>query len=168
MATRQLEKNKWTKDGRKSVFYAYTPTLDGKRKKYTSQAYKTKKESLEAEAEYALNYSGKPLDDSITFKQLYTLYYEYQLDKVKQTTIKTYKDRIPYMKMLDNTKLKDLNSTHYELWRREINILNIATSYKNDIQKFIKIVLNWGSRMYGYEFSKFYMRITKFNDSYEI
>ena len=93
MATRQLEKYKWTKDGRKWVFYAYTPTLDGKRKKYTSQAYKTKKEALEAEAEYALKYSGKPLDDSITFKQLYTLYYEYQLDKVKQTTIKTYQDR---------------------------------------------------------------------------
>lgn len=72
------------------------------------------------------------------------------------------------MAMLDNIKLKDLNSTHYELWRREINKLSIATSYKNYIQKFIKIVLNWGSRMYGYEFSRFYMRITKFNDPYEI
>ena len=27
MATRQLEKYKWTKDGRKWIFYAYTPTL---------------------------------------------------------------------------------------------------------------------------------------------
>ena len=168
MATRQLEKYKWTKDGRKWVFYTYLPTLNGKRKKYTSSAFKTKKEALEAEAEFALKYSGKPLDDNITFKQLYTLYYEYQLDKVKQTTIKTYKDRIPYMSLLDNIKLKDLNSTHYELWRKEINKLKIATSYKNDIQKFIKIVLNWGSRMYGYEFSKFYMRITKFTDPYEI
>ena len=168
MATRQLEKYKWTKDGRKWVFYAYLPTLDGKRRKYTSPAFKTKKEALEAEAEFALKYSGKPLDDNITFKQLYTAYYAYQEDKVKSTTLKTYRDRIPYMQMLDKIKIKDLNSTHYELWRKEINKLNVSTAYKNDIQKFIKIVLNWGSRMYGYEFRQFYLRITKFTDPYEI
>ena len=33
MATRQLEKYKWTKDGRKWVFYTWTQSLDGKRKK---------------------------------------------------------------------------------------------------------------------------------------
>lgn len=36
-------------------------------------------------------------------------------------------DRIPYIAMLDNIKLKDLNYTNYELWRREINKLSIAT-----------------------------------------
>ena len=39
MATRLLEKYKWTKDGRKWVFYTYIPTLDGKRKKYQSPAF---------------------------------------------------------------------------------------------------------------------------------
>ena len=70
MATRKLEEYKWTKDGRKWVFYTYTPNLNGKRKKYTSPAYFTKKEALEAEAEYALRYSGKPLDSNITFKHV--------------------------------------------------------------------------------------------------
>ena len=41
MATRLLEQYKWTKDGRKWVFYTWIPTLNGKRKKYTSKAYKT-------------------------------------------------------------------------------------------------------------------------------
>lgn len=76
MATRQLEKYKRIKDGNKWVFYAYTSTLNDKRKKYTSPTFKTKKESSEAEDEYALKYSCKPLDDNITFKHLYTLYYE--------------------------------------------------------------------------------------------
>jgi integrase len=96
------------------------------------------------------------------------LYYEYQQDKVKATTIKTYKDRIPYMKMLDNIKVKDLDGIHYELWRKEIAKLPVATSYKNDIQKFIKIVLNWASRMYGYNFQPFYNKIVKFQNPNEI
>lgn len=37
MATRLLEKYKWTKDGRKWVFYTWTTSLDGKSKKYTSK-----------------------------------------------------------------------------------------------------------------------------------
>ena len=168
MATRKLEEYKWTKDGRKWVFYTYIPTLKGTRKKYTSKAYKTKQEAIEAENEFNLKYNLKPLDCTITFKQLYTMYYEYQTDKVKHTTLRTYRDRIPYMSMLDNIKIKDLSSTHYELWRKEINKLSISTVYKNDIQKFIKIVLNWGSKMYGYEFTHFYMRITKFTNPYEI
>ena len=58
------------------------------------------------------------------------------------TTLKTYRDRIKYMQLLDNIKLKDLSVKHYELWRKEINKADISTAYKNDIQKFIKIVLN--------------------------
>lgn len=44
----------------------------------------------------------------MTFKELYTSYYSYQKDKdkVKPTTLKTYRNRIKYMKLLDNIKLK--------------------------------------------------------------
>ena len=168
MATRLLEPYKWTKDGRKWVFYTWIPTLSGKRKKYTSKAYKTKKEALIAEHDFALTIGDISENQDMTFKDLYTAYYSYQEDKVKTTTLKTYRDRIKYMQLLDNIKLKDLNVTHYELWRKEINKLNIATSYKNDIQKFIKIVLNWGEKMYGFNFRKFYNKITKFSNPNEI
>ena len=168
MATRLLEQYKWTKDGRKWVFYTWTPTLSGERKKYTSRAYKTKKEALEAEREFIVKNGNFTEDKNMTFKELYIAYYSYQEDKVKATTLKTYRDRIKYMQLLDNIKLKDLSVNHYELWRKEINKVNISTAYKNDIQKFIKIVLNWGGKMYGFDFRQFYNKITKFINHNEI
>ena len=137
MATRLLEKYKWTKDGRKWVFYTWTTSLDGIRKKYTSKAYHTKKEALEAEREYVSKLTVFTEDKGMTFKDLYTAYYEYQEDKVKATTLKAYRDRIKYMQLLDKIKLKDLNVAHYELWRKELAKVDIKTSTKNDIQKFI-------------------------------
>ena len=169
MATRLLEQYKWTKDGRKWVFYTWETTLSGKKRKKFSKAYHTKKEALLAEREYAANLNSVVEDKSMTFKELYEAYYEYQQEFVKATTLKTYKDRIVYMKMLDNVKLVDLNVIHYEKWRKELSKINhISTSYKNEIQKFIKIVLNWGTRQYGYDFRKFYSKITKFVNPNEI
>ena len=168
MATRLLEQYKWTKDGRKWVFYTYIPTLKGKRKKYTSPAFKTKKEALVAEREFAIKMGTITENQDMTFKELYTAYYSYQEDKVKTTTLKTYRDRIKYMQLLDNIKLKNLSVKYYELWRKEINQQPICTAYKNDIQKFIKIVLNWGEKMYGFNFRQFYNKITKFSNPNEI
>ena len=168
MATRLLEQYKWTKDGRKWIFYTWVPTLSGKRKKYTSKAFKTKKEALNAERDFISTIGYLNEDSSMTFKQLYTAYYAYQEDKVKLTTLKTYRDRIKYMQLLDNIKLKDLDVKYYELWRKEINKLDISTAYKNDIQKFIKIVLNWCEKIYGFNFRSFYTKITKFTNPNEI
>ena len=71
---------------------------------------------------------------SMTFRELYTAYYEYQEEFVKATTLKTYRDRIVYMKMLDNVKLVDLNATHYEKWRKELSKrTDMSTGYKNQI-----------------------------------
>lgn len=168
MATRLLEKYKWTKDGRKWVFYTYIPTLDGKRKKYQSPAFKTKQEALAAEANYSIQYCGKKMDAGMTFKQLYQAYYTYQEDKVKKATLKTYRDRIKYMSLLDNIKIKDLDGSYYELWRKEISKLPISTAYKNQVQKFIKIVINWGTKMYGLDFRQFYLKISPFFNPTEI
>lgn len=168
MATRLSEQYKWTKDGRKWVFYCWISSLNGKRKKYTSPASKTKNEALKAEREYSLKMNVVKEDKNMTFKELYTKYYSYQENKVKPTTLKTYRDRIKYMQLLDNVKLKDLSVKHYELWRKEINKFDISTTYKNDIQKFIKIVLNWGNKMYDFDFRNFYNKITKFINHNEI
>ena len=135
MATRLLEQYKWTKDGRKWVFYTWIPTLDGKRKKYTSPAFKTKKEALIAESEFAVKIGNYNANENMTFKELYIAYYEYQTDKVKPTTLKTYRDRVKYMSLLDNIKVKDLNVKYYQLWEMKlINIiflLHIKTIFKN-------------------------------------
>jgi Site-specific recombinase XerD len=168
MATRLLEQYKWTKDGRKWVFYTYITTLNGKRKKYTSPAYHTEKEAINAEKEFADSFKPFSSENIITFKDLYNVFYDYQEDKVKPTTMKTYKDRIKYMGIFDNIKLKDLNATHYELWKKEMNKLTLSTKYKTDIQKFIKAVLNFGTKMYGYNFTNFYNKMTRFTNFYEI
>ena len=56
----------------------------------------------------------------MTFKELYLAFYDYQKDKVKQTTINTYLDRMRYMKLLDDIKVNEFNLQHYEAWRKEI------------------------------------------------
>lgn len=168
MATRLLEQYKWTKDGRKWVFYTWEISLTGKKIKRFSKAYHTKKEALQAERDYITHTTYTTDNKCMTFRQLYEAFYDYQKDKVKMTTLKTYEDRIPYMKMLDNIKLSDLNATHYELWRRAMNQVKISTNYKNSIQKFIKIVLNWGSKMYNFNFVLFYKNIVKFTNPNEI
>lgn len=71
MATRLLEQYKWTKDGRKWVFYTWIPTLNGKRKKYTSKAYKTKNEALAAERVFFLELDKYRPDNDMTFRELY-------------------------------------------------------------------------------------------------
>ena len=170
MATRLLEKNKWTKDGRKWVFYTWVPTLTGKRKKYTSRAYHTKKEALIAEREYERqrSLSNYKEDNDITFKDLYTSYFEYQKDKVKANTIRTYNDRIRHLKLLDNIKVNNLNGSYYELWRDEIKKLDSSCSYKNMVQKLLKAILNWGTKRYGYDFRDFYSKIENFNNPNEL
>lgn len=55
----------------------------------------------------------------IKIRELYLAFYEYQKDKVKETTIHTYLDRMRYMQYLDNIKVKDFNLQHYEMWRKK-------------------------------------------------
>ena len=56
----------------------------------------------------------------MTFKELYTKYYEVQKDVVRWSTLKTYRDRIKYIGMFDKVKLKDMDATHYQKWRAEM------------------------------------------------
>ncbi len=71
----------------------------------------------------------------MTFKEPYTKYYSYQEDNVKPTTFKRCRDRIKYMQLLDNVKLKDLGVKHHELWRKKsINLIlaqHIKMIHKN-------------------------------------
>lgn len=41
-------------------------------------------------------------------------YYDYQKNKIKDSTLKTYKDRIKYMGLLDNVELVNLNWDLYQ------------------------------------------------------
>ena len=81
MAVKLLDKNEWTKDGRKWIFYDYVKNLDGTRRKYKSKKFFTKTEALKAEREFLTTNTEKTdKDRNMTFKYLYTLFYAYKED----------------------------------------------------------------------------------------
>lgn len=159
MAVRLLEEKKWTKDGRKYIWYVWETGLDGKKHKKFSKAYKTEAEAKRAEKEYLKMSEVFEGDMNMTFKELYTKYYEVQKDIVRYSTLKTYRDRIKYIGMFDKVKLKDMDAIHYQKWRAEMMKVDISNSYKNEIQKFLKIVINWAVKTYGFNMNKFYGRM---------
>ena len=146
MPVRQLKKNKWTKDGRSWIFYLYERQIDGTLKQYTSKAFLTKEEAEREELAYRDKYLTSSVNPHMTFREAYLKFYEYKADKVRTTTLKTYRDRMRYMGILDNVELVNLNGEDYQRWRNEINKLDIRSTYKRDIQKFIKMVINFVER----------------------
>ena len=162
MSVRQLKENKITKDGRSWVFIQYSKGLDGKRHQYQSQAYMTKDEAIQAEKAYLNKYKDVEVNPHMTFKEAYTIYYDYQKDKIKDSTLKTYRDRIKYMGLLDNVELVNLNWDLYQKWRAQINKTNLCDRYKTDIQKFIKQVINFAEKQWDFNLRKFYNKLEPF------
>lgn len=162
MSVRKLKENKITKDGRSWVFIQYSKGLDGKRHQYQSKAYMTESEALQAEKEYLNKYKDVEVNPHMTFKEAYTIYYEYQKDKIKDSTLKTYRDRIKYMGLLDNVELVNLDWDLYQKWRTQINKTNLCDRYKTDIQKFIKQVINFAEKQWDFNLRKFYNKLEPF------
>lgn len=162
MSVRQLKENKITKDGRSWVFIQYSKGLDGKRHQYQSQAYMTEKEAIQAEKEYLNKYKDVEVNPHMTFKEAYTIYYDYQKDKIKDSTLKTYRDRIKYMGLLDNVELVNLNWDLYQKWRAQMNRTNLCDRYKTDIQKFIKQVITFAEKQWDFNLRKFYNKLEPF------
>ena len=104
----------------------------------------------------------------MTFKDLYTAFYDYQKDKVKETTLHTYQDRIRYMELLDNIKVKEFNIQHYEAWRKKIMKFKLSNRTRNYIYKFLKTIMNFGTKWYGINFNEVYPKMTNFTDPSEI
>ena len=162
MSVRQLKENKITKDGRSWVFIQYSKGLDGKRHQYQSQAYMTEEEAIQAEKIYLNKYKDVEVNPHMTFKEAYTIYYDYQKDKIKDSTLKTYRDRIKYMGLLDNVELVNLNWDLYQKWRSQMNKTNVFDRYKTDIQKFIKQVINFAEKQWDFNLRKFYNKLEPF------
>lgn len=162
MSVRQLKENKITKDGRSWVFIQYSKGLDGKRHQYQSQAYMTEEEAIQAEKIYLNKYKDVEVNPHMTFKEAYTIYYDYQKDKIKDSTLKTYRDRIKYMGLLDNVELVNLNWDLYQKWRAQMNKTNPCDRYKTDIQRFIKQVINFAEKQWDFNLRKFYNKLEPF------
>lgn len=167
MSVNQLKQSEWTKDGRKWIFQTRYTDLSGNVKKYKSRKFHTKKEAQEAERLFFLELDKYRPDNNMTFRDLYLAFYKYQEDKVKETTIHTYLDRMRYMQYLDNVKVKDFNLQHYEMWRKKILECKLSTRTRNYIYKFLKTIMNFGTKWYGLNFNHIYPKMTNFTDPNE-
>ncbi len=87
------KRNDVTKDGRAWVFQINYATYEGKKKRYTSKKYKTKKEAKESEDIFKMEKKKLQGRKIIKFKEFVTLFYNYQENKVKNTTLYTYIQR---------------------------------------------------------------------------
>ena len=162
MSVIKLKDNEIRKDGREFVFRVSEYGIDGKRHQYKSQAYMTHEEAEEAEKKYLNKYKGVEVNPHMTFGQAYEKVYEYKLDKIKPTTLKTYRDREVYMTLLWNVELVDLDEALYQKWRNQMNKTNLCDRYKTDIQKLIKTVINHAEKHWDFNLRKFYNKLEVF------
>lgn len=162
MSVRQLSINKRPKDGRSWVFYKNSYGLDGKRHQYSSKAFMTREEAELAEMKYSAKYKDIEINPHITFYEAYCKLYEYNKDKIRVTTLKTYDDRIRFMKLLNNVELVNLDGELYQKWRNKMNETNLSDRYKTDIQKLIKQVCNFAEKQWDFNLRKFYNKLVPF------
>ena len=152
-----------TKDGRKWVFELRYKTLKGEMKKYTSKKFKTKREADDEEKKFRMQHGSLQVYD-MTIKNLYDNFFEYQQDKVKSNTLRSYQERFKYLKSIENIIINEFNSTHYNLWRKEINATNLSETTKNNVQKLLKILFNYATKWYETNFNEVYPKIVPFRN----
>lgn len=168
MAVRQVNEKDWTKDGRKWIYEVRYKDVFGKPQYKGSKKFHTKKEAQKAEREFLDSIDTDAIANEMTFKELCDKHFEYQQDKVKVTTLRNYMKRRQHLVMFDSIKLKDLNIEHFEEWKKNINKLDMETSTKNDLYKYLKCILNYGSKWYNYNFTSMYNKMTNFNNPNEM
>lgn len=163
-----------TKDGRSWVFRVYYIDEDGNRQQKKSKRYLTNKIARDEERNFLNKVEAKEQVDKSnwTFKDLYTSYYDYKtnIEKVKDTTFDTYYNRVPHLQYLDNIKLTEFSIEDFNKWKKKIDAKPElkCTSTKNDIFKFLKAILNYGSKQLNFDFSNVYNKMTNFTDPNEM
>lgn len=165
MSVNQCAKDKATSNGNRWFYQFYYYDKFGQCRRYHSKKYATRKEAAEAEiiTLHKLNRHEINITD-MTFKDLYEEFYEYKSDKVKETTMRTYRERRTVIDMLDNVKIKDFDINHYLRWRKMINSRDIAIRTKNGYHKFLKEILNYGTKWHDFNFTAVYNKMEKFTD----
>jgi integrase len=163
MAVREVPKNEYTKDGRKWIY-----ELRYKGKRYKSKKFMTKKEALAAERVFYEEQEKTGNQSLMTLGDLFEDHYNYQKDKVKITTLHNYSNKVKHFDLIKDIKLDKLTIQDIEKWKQEINNKNLATRTKNDLMKYLKSTLNYGTKWYDFNFSSVYNKIVNFTNPNEI
>ena len=72
------------------------------------------------------------------------------------------------MALLDNIKVKEFSLQHYEMWRKKILEYPLSNRTRNYIYKFLKTIMNFGTKWYGLNFNQIYPKMTNFTNPNEI
>lgn len=167
ISIRQAKNNDCTKDGRSwFVDLAYKDLL-GKKHRYHSKKFATRREAKDHEAEFKVKIKNQTEFTYLTFKDLIQEHYQYHQDKVKVTTLSNYRNMMVYLEPLENIKLESFNIRCFEMWRQFMNSNPISTRYKNGVYKYLKALMNFGTKWYDINFVKVYNKMTNFTNPNE-
>ena len=167
MAIRQVKNKYATKDGRTWIVDITYRDYLGRPRRYHPKKFDTRREAKDHEAEYKVNIKNMTEFTDLTFKQLIDKHYKYQQDKVKSTTLYNYRNMMPYLEPLFNIKVESFNIRHFELWRQPMNEKKISTRYKNGVYKYLKALMNFGTKWYDINFVKVYNKMANFTNPNE-
>ena len=160
--------NRPTKDGKIWFFKTQYEDIDGLYKTKKSGRFHTKKEAEQAELEFKIKIHEHENQNEMTFERLIDLFLNFKETRVRENTFYGYKNKLPYLKLLYNIKVKDFNYIQFEKWHDYINSTDLATRTKNDIYKLLKTIMNYGASWYEFNFAKVYPKMTNFNNPNEM
>lgn len=101
----------------------------------------------------------------MTFKELYDEFFIYKQDKVKQTTLYSYRMRIPHFNLLFNIPIKELNTDDYLKWRSYIIKQELSIRTLNWLMKLLKELLNYAYKWHDINNRHLYNRLENFVDA---
>ena len=136
----------------------YTVQSEGGTSKEISQGYRKIVSYIESIQ------GGDITKQAIRIKQLYEDFYEYKKDKVKATTLRSYRRNILQLSEFYELKIKDIKIEHYIAWRKRVGNLDSADKTKNGYYKLLKTILNYGTKWHDFNFTSIYNRMEKFNN----
>ena len=163
MAVRIVPKGEETKDGKKWI---YEIRYEGKR--YKSKKFATKKEALAAERAFLIEKEKTGSQTEMTLGDLFIEHYNYQKDKVKRTTLTNYGRKNKNFDSIRDIKLDKLRIQDIERWKQEMNDRKLATRTKNDLMKYLKSALNFGTKWFDFNFTSLYNKMENFTDPNEM
>lgn len=163
MAVRAVPKSEETKDGKKWI---YEIRYEGKR--YKSKKFATKKEALAAERAFLIEKEKTGSQTEMTLGDLFIEHYNYQKDKVKRTTLTNYGRKNKNFDSIRDIKLDKLRIQDIERWKQEMNDRKLATRTKNDLMKYLKSALNFGTKWFDFNFTSLYNKMENFTDPNEM
>lgn len=159
-----------TKDGRCWYFKVQYKDSLNNTKVFISKKYATKTEAKDEERKYINKVNEKkraPID--MTIGDLWQKFLEYKDDKVRISTKRGYHHTEKYIKPLFNIKCVDFSPAHYEEWVKHMNsIKSLNNVSKNDKQKVLTAMLNYGASHYDYNFNRVKGLMSKFQDPNQI